>query len=89
MSKEKVFTNGFVFKIPHPNAPSFVKGKVSVKVEDFKKFLDEHNDNGWVNIDLKLSQEGKPYAELDTWKPEKADTEKSSDSSDSTGDIPF
>ena len=70
MSKEKYFPKGLFFKEPHSNAPDFVKGKVSIKVDEFKKYL--NNVKGeWLNIDLKISQDGKAYAEIDTWKPNK------------------
>jgi hypothetical protein len=42
---------------------------MSVKVEEFKKYLDENQDNGWVNFEIKKSREGKHYIELNTWKP--------------------
>ena len=67
--KEKVFPNGMIFKQPNQGAPEYVKGKLSIKVDDFKEFLDKYVENGWVNIDLKESREGKFYSELDTWKP--------------------
>jgi hypothetical protein len=70
MSEEKQFTDGLIFKLPRDNAPDFVKGSLSVKVEEFKAWLDAHVDNGWVNIDLKVSQGGKAYAEKNTWKPD-------------------
>ena len=69
MSDEKVFTDGLIFKLPRDGAPDFVKGSLSVKVDEFKAWLDTHVDNGWVNIDLKVSQGGKAYAEKNTWKP--------------------
>ena len=68
---EKQFVDGLIFKAPHTKAPEFVKGSLSIKVEEFKKYLDEHNNNGWVNIDLKESKSGKYYAILNEWKPEK------------------
>lgn len=70
MSEEKIFTDGLIFKLPRESAPDFVKGSLSVKVEEFKAWLDTHVDNGWVNIDLKVSQGGKAYAEKNNWKPE-------------------
>jgi len=73
MEKEKVFADGMIFKKPREGAPDFVKGAIAVKVDEFKAFLDKHNNNGWVNIDLKKSQGGKLYLELNDWKPEKKD----------------
>ena len=66
---KKYFPKGLYYKEPHPNAPDFVKGKVSIKVDEFKQYL--NNVKGeYLNVDLKVSQDGKPYAEVDTWKPD-------------------
>ena len=78
-NKETVFPEGFIFKRPRAGAPDFVKGAMSIKVDEFIPFLQEHANNGWVNLDLLTSQktgeDGKPklYCKLNTWKPEKKD----------------
>ena len=64
----KIFTDGLIVKRKE-TAPDFVIANLSVKIDDFKSFLDKNNKNGWVNIDLKKSQGGKFYGELNTWKP--------------------
>jgi len=64
-----VFVDGIIFKLPRPGAPDFVKGSLSFKIEEAIKFLQENSSNGWCNVDLKVSQGGKPYASLNTWKP--------------------
>lgn len=67
---DKIFTNGFIFKTK-PNAPEFVKMGVSVKADEAIKFIqDNKNESGWLNFDVKESQGGKIYGELDTWKPD-------------------
>lgn len=71
MEQEKIFADGFVFKRPKSNAPDFVKGKLSIKVDDAIAFLQKHQNNGWVNIDLKNSKSNNLYLELDTWKHSK------------------
>lgn len=63
---DKQFVNGMIFKIP-TNAPEWVKGTLSVKAEDFYQFMKQHVNNGWLNIDLKVSKSGKAYAELNTY----------------------
>ena len=68
MSTEKVFAQGLIVK-RRENAPSFVTCSLSVKADEFKAFIDQHQSNGWVNLNVKQSQGGKYYAELDTWKP--------------------
>tara|TARA_R110001632_G_scaffold193490_1_gene314438 strand:+ start:436 stop:750 length:315 start_codon:yes stop_codon:yes gene_type:complete len=68
MAEEKIFADGFIFK-KNPESPDFVIGGISVKVDDAISFLKQHESNGWVNMDVKLSQGGKHYIELNTWKP--------------------
>ena len=71
---EKVFAQGFLFK-RNENAPDFVIGSQSIKVDEAIAFLQEHSQNGWVNLQVKQSQGGKYYTELDTFVPKpKADS---------------
>jgi len=66
---EKQFVNGLRFEIP-VKKPTWLIGKLSVKVNDLIEFLQQNQtEKGWVNIDLKIGRSGKPYAELNTWKP--------------------
>jgi hypothetical protein len=67
--KDIVFADGFILK-RNDNAPEFVVGRLSVKVEEAVEFLNKNESNGWVNIELKQSKSGKYYCELDTWKPD-------------------
>ena len=66
--EEKIFADGFSFK-RKPNAPDFVVGSMSVKVDEAVDFLKEHKKKGWVNIDIKTAKSGNLYMELDTWEP--------------------
>lgn len=70
-NKEKIYADGMFFKLPSDTAPEFIKGKLSIKVVDFIKFLNENqNVGGWVNLDLKVAKaSGKGFVQLDTWKP--------------------
>lgn len=70
----KTFVDGLIFKV-RENAPDFVKGSLSVKVKEFTKFIQDNNNNGWVNIDLKQSKGGKYYAELNTYNPKEVKSE--------------
>lgn len=77
--KEKIFADGMRFEAPSDalkeKAP-FIKGKISIKVAEFVEFLKKHETvGGWVNIDLKKSQGGKLYLELNDWKPTKPEPE--------------
>ena len=65
---EKVFADGFIFK-RNENAPEFVVGSQSIKVDEAIAFLQLNQKDGWVNLDIKQSKGGKYYCELDTWKP--------------------
>lgn len=65
---EKIFADGFIFK-RNEKAPEFVVGRMSIKVEDAVNFLKEHEDKGWVNLNVKQARSGNYYVELDTFKP--------------------
>ena len=71
---DPVFADGFIFKRPREGAPDFVKGALSIKVDEAIAFLQKHNNAGWVNLDLKNSQGGKLYLQLNDWKPRSQDT---------------
>ena len=76
---DKVLAIGFFGKAPRANAPAFVKGSVSVKVQDAIKFLQENeNEAGYVNIDLleNKTDPSKWNAFLNDWKPEKKEEKK-------------
>lgn len=78
-TKEKVFANGLIFKRPREGAPEFIKGNISIKIADFKAFLEQHGaGQEWLNLDLKSSKEGKLYVELNTWKKEEKKEEDTS-----------
>ena len=71
---DKVLAIGFFGKAPRANAPAFVKGSVSVKVQDAIAFLQQNeNEAGYVNIDLleNKTDPSKWNAFLNDWKPEK------------------
>lgn len=74
--KQPVFTEGIRFEKPKAGTPEWIKGKISVKVEDFYVWSKQHtNQNGFVNLDLKksdkLRKDGTPvgfYLQLNDWK---------------------
>lgn len=68
--QEKVFAEGFIFK-RSDNAPDWVVGKLSVKVEDAIAFLKANAKNGWVNLNINSAKSGKYYMEVDTWEKSK------------------
>lgn len=71
MAEEKIFPSGFNIKPPRDTAPDWVKGSISIKVEDFVSFLNDNEKKGWVNLEMKMSKAGNLYCELDTWEPSK------------------
>lgn len=93
MSTEMEFVNGLIVKAPHPNAPSFVKASISIKVEDLGLWLREKHKAGdeWVNVDVKESKNGKWYAAVSNYKPKDAarPEPKTSGSDDFDSEVPF
>lgn len=73
--QETVFAQGFVFKRPHDNAPSFVKGSLSLKADEAIAFIQQHTKpDGWVNLDLLASKDNtKLYFKLNTFTAKKSD----------------
>jgi len=85
MENETIFPDGFIFKKPREGAPQFVKGSMSVKVDEFIQFLRKHSNNGWVNMDLLVSKNGKLYTKLNTY----TKANQANSPVDITGDVPF
>lgn len=84
---------GFYPKEKHPNAPDFVLCKSSIKVADFKdwfrRWLLENPTEEWLNIDLKVSKQGKGYAVVDDWKPNAQQNSQGAADPFKDEDIPF
>jgi len=66
MAEEKIFADGFVFK-RNENAPDFVVGRISIKVNEAIEFIKKHEKNGWVNLGVKTARSGNYYIDLDTF----------------------
>lgn len=64
--QEKQFAKGFIFK-RNDNAPDWAIGKLSIKAQEAIQFINEKNNGGWLNLEIKKSKEGKFYIELDTF----------------------
>ncbi len=87
---DKTFVDGVIFKLPRDNAPDFVKGSVSINMRQLIDFAKVHHKDGWLNLDLKVSKNGKAYAELDTWEPKKQEKHPEDEvGGDMNQDIPF
>jgi hypothetical protein len=89
-NSDKNFANGFILT-RRAGAPEFVIGNVGINVKDFTAWLNANKDEkGWVNIDLKQSQNGKFYAEQNTWKPSNdAPVAAQNNSEADDDDLPF
>ena len=86
---DKEFVNGLLVKAPHEKAPHFVKCSLSIKRKDFGNWLREKTDE-WINVDVKVSREGKWYCEVNNWKPKAADGVAAKAQDDGFNDeIPF
>ena len=69
MSNDTQFIGGLIVKAPHENAPEYVKAKLSIKREELIGWLQQQSGD-WINAEVKVSQAGKYYAAVDTWKPD-------------------
>lgn len=69
--EQSPLAKGVYFERPREGAPSFVKGKVSIKVADaMTMFREYQNRAGYVNLDLLQSKDGtKLYFTVNTWQP--------------------
>lgn len=65
---DKKFIDGLLVKAPRGNAPDYVVGHLSLKREELIAWL-QQQDGEWVNVDLKIANSGKWYAQVDDWKP--------------------
>lgn len=89
MSNEKEFVDGLFAKAPHPNAPDFVKMKLSIKRADLGNWLRGKSDE-WINLDVKESKGGKLYVSVDNFKPEQqSQSAPAPVNDDFSDDIPF
>lgn len=95
--EEKIFADGFSFK-RNENAPEFVIGRLSLKVDEAIAFIKEHEKKGWVNLNIKTARSGNHYVELDTFEPKgkseptasaPATKKKAKTETDGEGNLPF
>lgn len=72
-------TYGLFLSAPREGSPSFVKGKIGIKVETFINWLKEkQNNQGYVNLDLLENKTGGLYIKLNDYQP-KTQTERVAD----------
>jgi len=63
------FVDGLMVKKPHQNAPDFVKAGLSIKREELINWL-QGQSGEWINVDIKESQKGSWYAQVNDWQPQ-------------------
>lgn len=73
MSDDKVFVEGMMVKLPEAGAPDFLKLKLSIKLDEFGKWIADQKRNDseieWINLEVKEGRSGKWYLERNMWKP--------------------
>jgi hypothetical protein len=93
MKSEAEFINGLIVKAPNENAPDYVKAKLSIRREELIAWL-QTKSSEWINADVKVSQGGKWYCQVDAWKPQGERVERGirqpvSVTEDDGSEIPF
>jgi hypothetical protein len=70
---ENKFVDGLFAKPPHERAPDFVKGRLSIKPAQFMDWLNQHVGKEWLNLDIKVSKDGKWYCAVNDYDPKAQD----------------
>jgi hypothetical protein len=94
-NQERTFADGFIFK-RRDNAPEWVIGNISIKVDEAIAFLKSNEKKGWVNLNVKKGRSGNPYIELDTFEAKPKDAAPAKEQAppppaeaEEDGDLPF
>ena len=78
MPQDKKFIDGLFVEKKETQYGEILK--LSFKVEKFKQFLNENqNENGYVNVDILTNKDGKKYAVLNEYKKPEAQQEQRSE----------
>ncbi len=72
MANDIEFADGIYYKDPHPKAPDFIRGTISIQREKFIGWL-QQKEGDYVNLDIKESQKGNLYIAVNDFKPTKAE----------------
>jgi len=71
---DKIFVNGLISKKVSDKAPEWILGALSINVESLTNWLNttgkQVQSNGWINLNIKKSKDGKRYIEVDTYNPQ-------------------
>ena len=82
---EQNFAKGMKVKVVPTKYGEIIK--IGVQIEKFSE--NPINDDGWINIDILTSKNGKKYAVVDTYKPKKQETDGQIMQFEDDGEIPF
>ena len=75
--QEVEFVDGLFVKAPRDTAPDFVKAAISIKRADLGNWLRaKQTDDGWINIDVKVSKAGKWYCSVNNFKPQQQEQQQ-------------
>ena len=66
----KIFVTGIYYNDPKPGLPDYVIGGLTINSDEFIDFINKHNRDGKLYLDIKKSQKGKYYLQL--WEKEEA-----------------
>jgi len=69
---DNIFPKGIRFIPRTPQQPDFVKGKISIRVDEFISYLKDKENNGWVNLDILKSKSDKLYLKLNDFQPQRS-----------------
>jgi hypothetical protein len=73
MENNANFPEGMRISPRRENAPDFIKGHISIRVDEFTSWLHANQkSDGWVNIDIKKSKKGNLYLQLNTYQKDKS-----------------
>ena len=87
---EKEFPKGIRFYEPSERAPKFIRGSISVNVNEFFLWAEQHkNERGYLNLDVKESKGGKVYVDLNTYQPGNRTVKPPVVEEEEDGDMPY
>lgn len=68
---EKEYPKGIWFNQKRDTAPDFVLGSISISKQSFMEWLQgkEANDKGYINLDVLMGKEEKPYIAVNNYQP--------------------
>jgi len=66
MSNEKIYVGRVETK---ENKFGDLETKIGLTAENLQVLTENLSERGWVNLTLKTTKEGKPYLQVDNWKP--------------------